>query len=1041
MSFKIISSGSFVSPVLRSNILEAKEEGEEPNEYKYYPVDILDPDGSYSALLRNHTYIVLLNSVAPDAGESDITKAPDATGSNVSDDPRTMDLNEVSDGKSSIAVSYIDATLIKAGQFSVMYRYIPDIKAEPVTQSNSTVTLKIGYDGTSAGFVEGTQSANGPTFAGTIANPDVEIEMDGASPKLYYHNGNQWTVATSDEQKREAWSKIIYRTVGEENDIFEYASSGTIRVECGKLHRDVRVNITPIKDMVVECADKYLLAQTGQTEHLIIWLPDDLTRSMFPLELKIEPEDETVNPSESAGLPVTSGPSIVASTEGKSSYYYVRTVTRQEYDAIEAVNHMKAITCQFTTVKADNATKIWVGNSYFRSQYDQFYNYRKRQFHDLAFGAYRYSHKTIEFSFNFDNTDANSYWDNDLANATPANRVIPRQVTLVLTNLAPEVNQNTGAYIDGGITKKLSELNTYVYNVPSKSDTYNENERTLHFTVIDDTEDISVKLTTDDLATDPNNSSFVPNPDLYDDATLSKTVSTFTKCDITGMHFEDSAGNTITGSIAASSSNVLVFFCFSYQDKNLQPITFELNEHLRPVNSSVTLVQGNTYRYVPREGSGDAQRVALYATGTVGDTATLSQLTVESDQYNTPGTRSFSFTLRKPTFSHLGFYNTSGTAIDRLSIGKNLPVDFRFDYETGATGSSYPVTVTLTNLVPNNDSRLVGNGNGTYTFTPTDNNTAQYLHLKTPDTSPAGRYFPCTVAISNADYTSASPVTINRYIMIQPNQLKARGYTDNDNTTHINLDNGGSGTAITMSTASNLSSSKATFHFNTDYFNYEGCSLLLDENTGFGNRGDGTIVYFGYTYNNNKYYTRNVTLGDICDVAEGTTSFINLNMYAWLSKPYELVLDSSENHDSDGPFTDSTSGITVSFINCEGKGVWYLFGSSYRKNIGLETNGHWEGWSYVYDYIDGYFTISLPNNEKLNSCRLTSATFTYYDKYNKQTVTPSQGTISNDRTTWTASNTGEGQGDTSVTITMSCTSSSNVNALTALSVNYTYLDY
>ena len=267
------------------------------DDWKYYPLDIVDAtDGGPAALMRNFTYTLTLTEIATGTGENSIEKAADATAANVSADPRTADLNEVSDGTAMIATSYIDTTAIKAGRYSVMYRFVPQVSTGTESNNPSTtptgVTLKFGYnDGN--GFVEGANSANGNAFA---SNPTIETNTDG-SAKLYVRNGNGWSVATADQINNasiEKWGRINYTTVGTAGNAFDKAYTKVIRVigikgNGTQIYRDVQVNLIPRKDMVVKCLDKYVPDTLGAKETVRIYIPDDLTRSMFPIEFKLHP--------------------------------------------------------------------------------------------------------------------------------------------------------------------------------------------------------------------------------------------------------------------------------------------------------------------------------------------------------------------------------------------------------------------------------------------------------------------------------------------------------------------------------------------------------------------------------------------------------------------------------------------------------------------------------------------------------------------------------------------------------------------------------
>ena len=618
---------------------------------KYYPVDILDSEGNYVPLLRNNTYIVEISKIDPAAGETDLSKAPDSSGSNVSDDPKTADVNEVSDGISSIVVSYIDTTAITSGTYSVMFRFIPNNSVGH--QSNKDVTLEVGYDGTTEGFIANTESTVGAALAGTSPNKvgsTVYVEMDGSSPKLYYQDGNKWKVATTDAQKQTAWSKIIYTTVGTAGSSFSVKTWETIRVigrrtaPAGRIHRDVRINTTPIRDMEVSCKQKYVLSNTGEPEDLIIKLPADLTRSMFPLELKIESVDGTITPRDGDNLPAQSGASIISSKNGQSSYYFIKTITRQEYETLptDGTGEKVIVTCKFKTTSSNSATTIWVANRFFTSKSDNFLNYKKRYFThgtnttgDPVFSVVYYGQEDVTLTFWMDRANTGSaVWDNGTIEST--SRVIPRQITLVLDNLRPQKEGNN--YVDSGMTQKQGSNTDFVYNVSNLA----SNPLTLHFTINDTASGFSAKLSTDDLQPDSNNQDFVPNKNLYEPCTI---VGASLPCTIQSPRFTDTAGNTITQVLNRADQEVQ--FRFSYQYGNKQPVTFQLTG-LATTDTRITQ-EGSTYTFTPVASSGDAQIITFRTTAANNTAVSLTNFAVASTQYNTPVPQSF--TLQRFSYS------------------------------------------------------------------------------------------------------------------------------------------------------------------------------------------------------------------------------------------------------------------------------------------------------------------------------------------------------------------------------------------------------
>lgn len=506
-------------------IIRAKQKGVEGAKYQYFPLDIVDDEGNNIALLRNHTYYVSLTGIDKDAGKDKISDAITSSGSNVSDDPATQDLNEVSDGISSLAVEYIDRTLTESGTYDLYYRFFPVASSQE--QDNASVTIQVGYAGTTAGFQPGTIGSS-PVFAGTAANPSVAIDKTGSSPTLWVRSGNGWTEATTDVEKKTAWSKITFTTKdGESGTKFLSATNSTIRVigtnseNHKSLHRDVLINLSPILDMEVECAQKYIQRGLSVSEDLIIRLPVGLTRSMFPLELKIEVSEKSLTPRDGDNLPAKSGASII---DGKSSFYYIRTVSRQEYEGITAQGDWKPITCKFKTTKQDSASQVYVDNEYFNIAHDSFLNYDKRLFDDLAFSNFRQEGDAayVTFSYRVDNAHSTGtrVWDNnDNGELTTAQRVMPRYVSFEFTNLSPITTSNT--LIQTGFTRKGSSNVYYLYEVPdNNAATY---APSFSFRVVDPSKNFGVKIHTRDLPYDSAQPDFVPNPDLFDEASLSYT--------------------------------------------------------------------------------------------------------------------------------------------------------------------------------------------------------------------------------------------------------------------------------------------------------------------------------------------------------------------------------------------------------------------------------------------------------------------------------------------------------------------------------------
>lgn len=724
-------------------IIHAKKGNEA---WKYYPLDIVDAtDGGPAALMRNYTYVLELTEIAPGTGQETIAKAADATAANVSADPRTADLNEVSDGTAMIATSYIDTTAIKADTYSVMYRFVPVVANKTESNNPSTtptgVTLKFGYnDGN--GFVEGANSANGNAFA---LDPKIETNTDG-SAKLYVRNGNGWSVATDTQISNtsiEKWGRIKYTTVGTAGSAFDKAYTKVIRVigikgNGTQIYRDVQVNLIPRKDLVVKCLDKYVADTIGASETVRIYIPDDLTRSMFPVEFKLQPEAGSLTPREGDNLPVQSGKSIVPGKETQSAYFFVKTLTRQQYESLptEEVDGktLKYFDCKFKSSKANSATTVYVSSEYFNEKSDDFENYTGRLFTDLTFSHSVTSGADVNFSFTMDAAHNGTAVWNDATSITSSNKVLPKYVTVTLTGLQPAANG------DQLIDTRLTRITNGVYKYQLSG--LNDFTPTLHLTASSSAERYSVTLSTSEIT---------PNPNLYTPASIEGEI---VKSKITGIHFENASGQTITNVLAVKDEPV--YFCFTYGGAQV-PVTFKLNG-LVPDDNHVS--GSGTYTYTPTSATG-LQRIRLKTTTASMDAVSVTDFAVSSDSYTQPSPNSF--TLSRFQYSFAGGFTKSDGTTAVTSARKAAEEDVYFTLNYGS--DPVPVTFSLTGLEPATDQAGIAVNSGVYTFTPTSNAHSQVIHFKTTDaetTCVLSSLAPTTNAYANPDPASFSLERRNR---------------------------------------------------------------------------------------------------------------------------------------------------------------------------------------------------------------------------------------------------------------------------------------
>lgn len=432
---------------------------------KYYRIDLHDGGANY-ALLRNYTYVVTIGSVADGTGRDNPKDAAESPStSDVSSE--ITDLPEVSDGVAQIAVSFIENTYVEGEvEKTLDFQFTPLI-GEGV--DNTKVSFKLGI-GVGNEFEENGTSGNGPAIAGTPT-------ISATSPN------EGWGRITFMLAQNDANKFQTIRVIGKKND-------GTI------VYRDVVIYLKMKQVMTVECLDKYVLEEQDEKERVRVYIPGDLSRSMFPLDFMVEHDGYALNP-DGQNMPVNHGTSLTGS--GKTVFYFIRTVTKAEYDALPSLegDSRKYFECNFKTTEAQSAGYVWVSNKYFHDQQgtgtdadpyiynrDNFYNYTKRLFTDYMFLGRVADGGDVSFTFTMDEAH------------TGTDKVLPDVVTVKLTGLEPKDGYTALTPVEGKVD---------VYHFEPEA-------ATATFELTATADDYSINLSTVDN----------PNPLLYDPVSRTK---------------------------------------------------------------------------------------------------------------------------------------------------------------------------------------------------------------------------------------------------------------------------------------------------------------------------------------------------------------------------------------------------------------------------------------------------------------------------------------------------------------------------------------
>lgn len=292
--------------------------------HTWLKMDITDVDGNYIALYRDLTYEMKIGSITGTTGYTTIGAAYNGTAiGNPSASPETKTLTQVSDGKGTyIWVDYIDYASFDANANTtgvrLRYKFWNSNATYPKTSADAVVTVS---HSTSSGAVTST-TLTPQVYSGT----DTQDQESG----WYYVN-----------VPLAAQTSTVMRSV--------VRVSGTAVNTDGKtvtLYRDVTFTVMPMQTMTVEMSklesDDYDKPTTAT-----ITLPDGLGYALFPLVIRIEAYNGSLNPSDS-DLPVGYGTSTFSTltqtnnpdyttysgyVRSSNSLWFEKTIDYASYDS------------------------------------------------------------------------------------------------------------------------------------------------------------------------------------------------------------------------------------------------------------------------------------------------------------------------------------------------------------------------------------------------------------------------------------------------------------------------------------------------------------------------------------------------------------------------------------------------------------------------------------------------------------------------------------------------------------------------------------
>lgn len=735
---------------------------------RFYALDIVNNEGVAIPLLRNQSYTVHLLNIESGSGESDITMASTASSATVSGDPNFQNLINISDGKSSIGTSFTEKFYVQPEEDYVMFRYIPtNVTDDHYTanqEGNELVSIKVGSVNTQTGvFTELTPteaSSQGIlTFKTEGNNYKVWISKDNSNNVIQYVRAqNDWVAATQaqiENSSIEKWGMVRYQlneSYKDSNNYFTEERTMAIHVEGSyndrPMSRNVIIKTSPRQSMQVSCKQKFVMAQAGEPEVIKILIPRGLSRSVFPLEFTIEPDGYSLTPDGDV-LPVTYGTSTIDGHD-EPAYYFVKTVTQEQYDALGTENGWKVIECHFKTTVAQNACTVYVKNHYFTDDAasDEFFNFAQRlfTFTTQPTGTV-YRHGNTSYVFVLDNAHSSNnrvWWDpNNELSWSSDYRVLPPMFTVVLNGYTAQYDGDTPV---NPLLEHVSG-NTYIYHLGDGTGTPSSTVPTVTLALTATGavgSNASITLST---------ANITENPGLYADATSNSV--TIQGATFSNLRFGSSDTYTLPLGL-----NQNVTFRFSYTSGMVVPITVRLDGLTLNGNGDNNLLMTSngdgTYTFTPTNTNTTTYYLALKSTTRFSPcTVTLSHEDYETATKTANRTASFQIPANA-----LYFRNSAGTG-NASDFQQNSTYVYMYNTSTYSTSSylarsrsgnnnyynASAMTVTLSNFTIVNDDATVyfayrrGNNYNIYYATSTlsqllDATTSNRVSLRFSTTKP-----------------------------------------------------------------------------------------------------------------------------------------------------------------------------------------------------------------------------------------------------------------------------------------------------------------
>ncbi len=317
----------------------------------WYKFELLDNDGEYMPIFRNVAYSVVIKEVTS-AGALTAREAFDgAYFGNISASLETSGLNDLSNGTSTIHVDVMDftftagnveATLMKNETEAAQFWFIPDDSAPEYKYASEAGVCDIKVELLP---VAGFEAA--VTSIATPGSGSIKVTLGPTGTQI---------------------KKSVIRISGRKGDDVPTNTEPY-------LYREITVNLMETPDFVhganaTRITNTPVLSGSGNEVDIDICIPENLGSSVFPIQVRIEAEKNTLSAT-TPDLPVRTGKSVY--DPARNTFYYVFTINYSDYCHLDTATHKFKYTYEFpiklfTGKTGDNSTRIHI------SDLDGFFN-------------------------------------------------------------------------------------------------------------------------------------------------------------------------------------------------------------------------------------------------------------------------------------------------------------------------------------------------------------------------------------------------------------------------------------------------------------------------------------------------------------------------------------------------------------------------------------------------------------------------------------------------------------------------------------------